>query len=355
MQASHFCEFLYTFRSSTVPCSDPSPSTSAYHLKCFICGQFANKGDRQKYRNSEGPRTQKLLEAAKYLMNDLFTRICDLEGPNSIFAADLFYHKNCFPNYIAKYNTTKAESENQKTKETVIGKRETYVELITKILNQGRGIAISNIRDMINNENPETDMKNNELKAFLEKEFQTNIQFSLSESKDKSQIVYSSSITVKDAINKLRSIDCVKNAVQYIRKVLLNVDFCLEDKFCDAQELKDSYSNTQIPDVFLSFFATLFNINQAMLMRKSLEEDETALYDDDEEDYLVENRQHKRLNLKMKAILQILFYQVAYGHKNTPLHILNAHAIYEHCRSRELITGCNRQGGSVSYKTMKSM
>ena len=40
---------------------------------------------------------------------------------------------------------------------------------------------------MINNDNPEIDMKNNELKAFLEEEFQTNIQFCLSDSKNKSQ------------------------------------------------------------------------------------------------------------------------------------------------------------------------
>ena len=49
-------------------------------------------------------------------MDDVFTRIYDLEDPNSIFAADLFYYKNCFPNYIAKYNTAQAESENQKNK-----------------------------------------------------------------------------------------------------------------------------------------------------------------------------------------------------------------------------------------------
>ena len=209
---------------------------------------------------------------------------------------------------------------------------------------------------MINNENPETEMKNNELKAFLEEELQTNIQFCLPESKNKSQFVYSSSISVKHAINKLYSIDCVKNAAEHVRKVLLNVDFGLEDKFCDAQELKDSHSNTQIQDVLLSFFATLFNINQTMLMKESLEEDETSLYDDDEEDYLIENgqNQNQKPNLKMKAIFQILFYQVPHGRKNTPLHILNAHAIYEHC-SRELITAFNRQGCSVSYKTMKSM
>ena len=90
------------FRSSTVPRSDPSPSTSTYHLKCFICRQFANKVDRQKYRISEGPWTEKLMEAVKFLMDDVYTRICDLEDPNSIFVADLFYHRNCFPDYIFK-------------------------------------------------------------------------------------------------------------------------------------------------------------------------------------------------------------------------------------------------------------
>ena len=35
------------------------------------------------------------------------------------------------------------------------------------------------------------------------------------------------------------------------------------------------------------------------------------------------------------------------------MHILNAYAIYEHCRSHKLITAFNRQCCSVSYKTMK--
>ena len=117
---------------------------------------------------------------------------------------------------------------------------------------------------------------------------------------------------------------CFENAAEHIRKLY---EFGLEDKFCDAQELKDSYSNTHIPDVLLSFFATLFTINQTMPMKESLKEDETSLYDDDEEDYVIESGQHKRLNLKMKAIFQILLYQVAHCRKNTPLHILNAHAI----------------------------
>ena len=48
--------------------------------------------------------------------------------------------------------------------------------------------------------------------------------------------LYFSSVSVNDAINKLSSLDCVKVAPEYIRKVLLNVDFGLEETFCDAQE-----------------------------------------------------------------------------------------------------------------------
>ena len=93
-----------------------------------------------------------------------------------------------------------------------------------------------------------------------------------------------------------------------------------------------------------------------MLMKESLEEDEICFFDEDKEDYHENsNEQHKRLNLKMKGIFQILFYQAVHGRKNTPLHILNVYAVYEHCRSRELITAFNRQGCSVSYKTMKTM
>ena len=45
-------------------------------------------------------------------MDDVFTRICDLEDPNSIFAADLFV-KTVFPTILP--NTT-LQKLNQKTK-----------------------------------------------------------------------------------------------------------------------------------------------------------------------------------------------------------------------------------------------
>ena len=59
---------------------------------------MSNKGVSLKYRISECPRTEKHKTAAKYLMDDVYIRICDLDYPNSMLAADLYYHKIVFRN-----------------------------------------------------------------------------------------------------------------------------------------------------------------------------------------------------------------------------------------------------------------
>ena len=123
------------------------------------------------------------MEVAKFLMDDVYTCMCHLEDPNSIFAVDFFYHRNCFPEYIFKYKTAKKESQN------LIKDKETE-DLITGILNKGRDISISDLCDMINDDNPEIDMKNNKLKALMEEKFGNNIQFCLSESKNKSVCIF---------------------------------------------------------------------------------------------------------------------------------------------------------------------
>ena len=49
-------------------------------------------------------------------------------------------------------------------------------------------------------------------------------------------------------------VDGVKSAARTIRDKLLNVDFGLQDKFCDAEELKLAWRTTNIPDEVLAFF-----------------------------------------------------------------------------------------------------
>ena len=48
-----------------------------------------------------------------------------------------------------------------------------------------------------------------------------------------------------------------------IRKALDDYDFGLEDRFCDAQDLKLALSNMRIPEPVLRFFGHLFNFNPA--------------------------------------------------------------------------------------------
>lgn len=141
---------------------------------------------------------------------------------------------------IFSNTTAKKESRNQiKDKGAVQGQQLTfknYIDLTTNIFNKNRGISISDIRDM---------------EAIFNSAYQN---------KDKYQLVYSSYVSVNDAINKICSLDCVKVVVEHIRKVFLDDDFDLEDRFCNAQELRESLSSTKISDVLLTFFISLFKL-----------------------------------------------------------------------------------------------
>ena len=51
---------------------------------------------------------------------------------------------------------------------------------------------------------------------------------------------------MQDVINFLQNIDAVKSAAIDIRKSLLDVNFELENSFCDAHQLKQSWKEMKI-------------------------------------------------------------------------------------------------------------
>ena len=59
------------------------------------------------------------------------------------------------------------------------------------------------------------------------------------------------------------------------------------------------------------------------------------------------------LTNKIKSVIQIIFYVLNQGKQKTHFHIMNANAIYEKCKRRELITSFNLVGISVSYKGIR--
>ena len=159
-------------------------------------------------------------------------------------------------------------------------------------------------------------------------------------------MVYSSSLDITDVINTLRSLDGVKSAARIIGDKLLNIDFGLQDKFCDAEELKLAWRTTKIPDELLVFFSELFNINKTTLLKDYYNED-----NDIDKTQIDENDSLK--SMKIGSLFQIMFYNLHSGNKRTPLHVMNAVEIYERCKSRELITSFNRSGLCISYASMK--
>ena len=85
--------------------------------------------------------------------------------------------------------------------------------------------------------------------------------------------MFSSSIQLNDVVNSVRRMNVMKSAAATISEALLNVDFKVENRFCDAQELKKSYKTTKVPDVLLTFFSVLLNQGRAKLIRDDCKSD----------------------------------------------------------------------------------
>ena len=77
-------------------------------------------------------------------------------------------------------------------------------------------------------------------------------------------------------------------------------------------------------------------------------DDESNVLDDD-----VNVSQTFDIPLQIKSLFQLIYYYVYNGKKKIPLHIMNSSAVYEKCKSRELLTSFNCLGLCTSYKETK--
>ena len=77
--------------------------------------------------------------------------------------------------------------------------------------------------------------------------------------------------------------DNIKRTVKTLREALLKVDFGSHDKFCDAEELKQSWFTKRMPVELVSFFSVLVNIKKTTLLKLYYNRD-------DSEDILTEEQ-----------------------------------------------------------------
>ena len=155
---------------------------------------------------------------------------------------------------------------------------------------------------------------NSEVKTYSTQTFGSEIQFAPSERKNESHVVFSSGTSFDDVIKRLRSIYSTKLATKKIRDVFLAMGFNLQEKFCDAKDLRNSQEQYCIPDELITFFGTLFNINYATLKphfpkSNNLEDDddlEEMLLNDTNNEPDVEQVNNDHIKIKTLSLIQII-------------------------------------------------
>lgn len=333
-----------TLRTDNTSRPPPSCSNEYEFLKCIICNQERSFGQRvrTKFRVCEGQRAAKFLAATYYFQDDVFDRAADLDSEERIIAADVVAHNTCMKNYLLKYDRARQEGK------THLGNKqspkfEAFLRVKTQldaILDSGCGFTLSDVRDLIQDSDGLT-VKNCEVKKFLLQVYDEQIQFCPSVRKYEPLLVFSSDLSRDDLARVIRSRNTVRDAGDILRKALLKVDFGLQDKFCDSENLETSWTGTKIPDALLTFFSSLFGVRKALLMQT-----EPCLIDEEQGE---EEESGVAGNIRLHSIFQILYYHLHNGSKKTPLHVLTGHNVYDRCKSKELITSLNRIGVSTSY------
>ena len=198
---------------------------------------------------------------------------------------------------------------------------------------------------------------NNEIKIFLVRTYKDRIRFCQSEKKNEPLMVFSCNPTTEQLVTRMRSQENIKSVALLLKAALKDVDFKLKDKFCDASEIKESWETTKMLDVLVTFFSYLFNVSKTRLLLPKGDLDEFSSGDDDQYNDDIENEEatRDRMSVQLFCLFQIMYYDLYHGKVRTPLHMATGHAIYDKCKSKELITAMNKIGTSSSYpKVLRS-
>ena len=335
----------HTRRSSSTSRTPPNNNMDIYRTTCVICGNMKHRNVYDKYRISECGRADKLLQATVYLQDDVYVRICDLETVESVFGADIYYHSACMLSYLRKYERLLADEGSKHS--PINEKIEVFNKLIAEMkpgLNTGEGFALSDIRDQANTKlEGEIPFSNREVKILLLNHFGDNINITISQNVRKSAMAFLKTCNIDDMADKIRLTDPINECATILRNSLMDVNFGLQDKFCDASDLEDSWNNIDIPQPLLKFLSVMYNFNEHEFCTAK-----PSIIGEEDQDP-TKHGISKSKEKQMLAIYQIMYFVLHSGQKRTPLHIMNGQAIHETCKSKTLISSFNHCGLCVSY------
>lgn len=150
--------------------------------------------------------------------------------------------------YILKYERLKEKCCDDKSTNR---KKEAWTNIISDIENglaNGNGYELSFVRDAMKKQLQVDNVTNREVKILLTHHFTDQICFSQPKQLNKSELFFSKGVSTENMADKIRVTDPIKECAAIIRQCLLEVDFDLQDRFCDATDLKTSWNAVPIPE-----------------------------------------------------------------------------------------------------------
>ena len=95
-------------------------------------------------------------------------------------------------------------------------------------------------------------------------------------------MIFLKSLSAEDLTDTIRANDSIRECAKIIRGLLLEENFGLQDKFCDARDLEESWKNIVVPEQII-FLATLFNFEPKGKMSTQSGTDVVCESEDEEE------------------------------------------------------------------------
>ena len=135
--------------------------------------------------------------------------------------ADTRYHNVCLELYLWRYE----RSVNDSSPHIRVSKKRSTFQMetgrIRSILDQGNGITLSEISDILNSKQDELEMSNKEVKLSLMEQLQVSIQICLSKKKNESLLVFSTKPSAQVIVQKVGSTDIIKSAALSLLYLIL--------------------------------------------------------------------------------------------------------------------------------------
>ena len=203
------------------------------------------------------------------------------------------------------------------------------------------------------------------MRIFLINHFGDTIDFPYPVEHQKSMMVFNTLRTrSRQMAETIRSINPFKVSASIIRKQLSTYDFNLNNKFNDAEDLRESLMNMPVPGEILRFFGEIYNFDPdsyqnaaSDVLDDSRYQRETDEANDDvelEENVATSRTLSTQRCRKIQSLFQIMYYIYHNGKRRTHMHIMNSVSIHSLGHGGKLFTNTlNHQGLAISYSELR--